>query len=428
MLIPSLILFFLFLLLSAFFSSSETAFITTNPVKLDYLERKGSRRAPLVKKLLGRVDNLLATILVGNTLVNTAAASVATFLFVSFMPENKDRAVLLATVVTTFLILIFSEITPKTYAAHNPIKLSLIFVRPIRFFILVLFPVVKVFTFLTGLVFPSQKRRGVLSRTLSEEEIKVLFAMGVRGMSALRKRMISGVLDFGSRPIREIMIPRPQVKAVEVSSTPRQMLELIQAEGFSRFPVYRGQLDNIEGIIHAKDVIPYLIDNKEINIGSLLRDPLFVPEFVAIEKVMLLMQQQATHMIFVVDEFGNMEGIVTLEDIIEEIVGEIQDEYDEEAVKLIVEENDGVFVVKGNTSVKELNRRIPVVLPEKGEYTTVAGFFLDEFGHIPQEGEKLEYRGHTFVVVKMKKRHIDSIRIYVSSNNGVPGIETHRKE
>lgn len=140
------------------------------------------------------------------------------------------------------------------------------------------------------------------------------------------------------------------------------------------------------------------------------------------------MQQQATHMIFVVDEFGNMEGIVTLEDIIEEIVGEIQDEYDEEAVKLIIKENDGVFVVKGNASVKELNRRIPVFLPEKGEYTTVAGFFLDEFGHIPKEGEKLGYRGHTFVVVKMKKRHIDSIRIYVSSDNGEPGSETHRKE
>jgi len=428
MLIPSLTLFFLFLLLSAFFSSSETAFITSNQVKLDYLEREGSRRAHLVKKLLGRVDNLLATILVGNTLVNTAAASVATFLFVSFMPENKDRAVLLATVVTTFLILIFSEITPKTYAAHNPVKLSMIFVRPIQFFVFVLFPVVKVFTFLIGLIFPSQKKRGVLSRTLSEEEIKVLFAMGVQGMSALRKRMISGILDFGSRPIREIMVPRPKVKAVEVDSTPRQILELFQIESFSRFPVYRGQLDNIEGIIHAKDVIPYLIDNKEINMESLLRNPLFVPESVSIEKVMLLMQERATHMIFVVDEFGNMEGIVTLEDIIEEIVGEIQDEYDEEAVKLIVQESDRIFVVKGNTPIKELNQRIPVVLPVKGEYTTVAGFFLDEFGRIPQEGEKLEYGGHTFVVAKMKKRHIDSIRIDVSSDHKELGNETHREE
>jgi putative hemolysin len=428
MLIPSLILFFLFLLLSAFFSSSETAFIASNPVKLDYLEREGSKRAHFVKKLLGRVDNLLATILVGNTLVNTAAASVATYLFVSYMPENTDKAVLLATVVTTFLILIFSEITPKTYAAHNPVKLSMVFVRPVQFFVLVLFPVVKVFTLLTGLVFPSQKKRGVLSRTLSEEEIKVLFAMGVRGMSALRKRMISGVLDFGSRPIREIMVPRPNVKAIEIGSTPQQMLDLLQAESFSRFPVYRDQLDNIEGIIHAKEVIPYLIENKDITIESVLRDPLFVPESVSIEKVMLMMQERATHMIFVVDEFGNMEGIVTLEDIIEEIVGEIQDEYDEEAVKLIVKEDEGIFVVKGNTPIKELNQRIPVVLPVKGEYTTVAGFFLDEFGRIPREGEKLEYRGHTFFVAKMKKRHIDCIRITVFSDQKGPANEAHREE
>jgi putative hemolysin len=428
MLIPSLILFFLFLLLSAFFSSSETAFIASNPVKLDYLERKGSRRAQHVRKLLGRVDNLLATILVGNTLVNTAAASVATFIFVSFMPERKDQAVLLATVVTTFLLLIFSEISPKTYAAHNPVKLSILFVRPIRFFIILLFPVVKVFTLLAGVVFPSQKKRSVLSRTLSEEEIKILFTMSVQGMSALRKRMISGVLDFGSRPIREIMVPRPKVKAVEIGSTPQQMLEQIRTEGFSRFPVYRGRLDNIEGIIHAKDIIPYLIDNNEISIETLLRDPLFVPESVPIEKVMLLMQERATHMIFVVDEFGNMEGIVTLEDIIEEIVGEIQDEYDEEAVKLIIQENDNVFVVKGNTPVKEVNQRIPVVLPLKGEYTTVAGFFLDEFGQIPQEGEKLKFEGHTFIVTKMKKRHIDSIKIYVSPDTGEPANETHSKE
>ena len=224
------------------------------------------------------------------------------------------------------------------------------------------------------------------------------------------------------------MVPRPNVKAIEIGSTSQQMLDLLQAESFSRFPVYRGQLDNIEGIIHAKDVIPYLIENKDITIESLLRDPLFIPESVSIEKVMLMMQERATHMIFVVDEFGNMEGIVTLEDIIEEIVGEIQDEYDEQAVKLIVREDEGVFVVKGNTPIKELNQRIPVVLPVKGEYTTVAGFFLDEFGRIPEEGEKLEHGGHTFTVAKMKKRHIDSIRIVVLPNLGESDSETHRKE
>ncbi len=409
--LPALFLFILFLLLSAFFSSSETAFVAANPYRIEYLEKKGSKRAKLVQRLLGRVDSLLATILVGNTLVNTAAASVATFLFVSFMPHNKDRAVFLATIVTTFLILIFSEITPKTYATHNPVRLSMAFVRPVRFFIIMFYPFVKIFTFITSLVFPAQKRSEGLLRRLDEEEIKILFAMGVKGMSTLRKKMITGALDFGSRPIREIMVPRPQVKAIEVESSPKEILELFREAGFSRFPVFKGQLDNIEGIIHAKDIIPFLIDNKEIKISSLLRNPIFVPESVPIERVLRMMQENAAHLIFVVDEFGNMEGIVTLEDIIEEIVGDIRDEYDPEHEKNIVQEETNLFMVKGNTPVKEVNQRLHLDIPA-GEYTTIAGFFLDEFGQLPQEADELEHAGHRFVVLRMKQQQIEILRIH----------------
>jgi len=157
MLLPALILFFLFLLLSAFFSSSETAFVSSSPYKLDYLEKKGSRKAGLIQKMLKRADNLLATILIGNTLVNTAAASVATFIFVSFIPD-KNQAVIWATLVTTFLILLLSEITPKTYAAYNPLKISLLFARPIRIFIFLFYPLVQFFTFLSRMFFPSSKK------------------------------------------------------------------------------------------------------------------------------------------------------------------------------------------------------------------------------------------------------------------------------
>jgi putative hemolysin len=326
------------------------------------------------------------------------------------MPHNKDRAVFFATIVTTFLILVFSEITPKTYATHNPVQLSTAFVRPVRFFIVLFYPLVKIFTFITRIVFPEQKRSGGLSRTLDEEEIKVLFAMGVKGMSTLRKKMIAGALDFGSRPIREIMVPRPQVKAIEIDSPPEIFLTLFREAGFSRFPVFRGRLDNIEGIIHAKDIIPYLIDNKKIKISSLLRDPLFVPESVPIERVLLMMQEKAAHLVFVVDEFGNMEGIVTLEDIIEEIVGEIRDEYDPEHQKLIVQEEANQFLVLGHTPVKEVNQRLHLDIPV-GEYTTIAGFFLDEFGQIPQEGDELEFGRHRFVVKRMRKQQIEILRM-----------------
>jgi len=428
MLFPALILLFLFLLLSAFFSSSETAFIASSPFKIEFLEKKGSRRAKLVQKMLARVDSLLATILIGNTLVNTAAASVATFIFVSFIPD-KNQAVLFATIITTFMILIFSEITPKTYAAHNPIKVSFLFVHIIRFFIIVFYPLVKFFTFISRMIFPSSQRKMLgLSHTLNEEEIKVLLAMGIKGMSSLRKRMISGVLDIGSRSVREIMVPRPQVKAIEIGASLDQILELILTEGFSRFPVYRGQMDNIEGLIHAKDIIPYIVDNKELNIYTLLRKPFFVPESASLEKVLLQMQETANHLVFVVDEFGNMEGIVTLEDIIEEIVGEIQDEYDVKAEECFSQIEENVYVVRGNASIKDVNQRISIDLPEKGEYTTLAGFFLNEFGRIPKEGDILEFRGHKFVVEKMSKRRINLFRVMLNRSGEEVEDESHRQE
>ena len=411
MLLPALFLFLLFLLLSAFFSSAETAFIATNPYKIDYLEKSGSKSARLFKKLMGRVDNLLATILIGNTLVNTAAASVATFVFVSFIPDKK-QAVILATVVTTVSILLISEISPKTYAAHNPIKLSLLFVRPIKFFVHLFYPLVKAFTLLNRLIFPSSRKKMLgLSKTFNEEEVRVLFAMGIKGMSSLRRKMIFGVLDIGSRPVREIMIPRPQVKAIEIGASLDQILQLVRSAGFSRFPVYKGRLDNIEGVIHAKDVILYLVENKTFRLNKVLRRPFFIPEFAPIEKVLIQMQKTANHLMFVVDEFGNMEGIVTLEDIIEEIIGEIQDEYDPKAEESIIRVDKNLFIIKGNASIKDIIQEISLPIPLKEEYMTLAGFFLNEFGKIPQEGDVLEFDGYEFVVEKMDKRHISLIRV-----------------
>jgi len=413
MLFPSLILFLFFIFLSAFFSSSETAFIASSPYKLDYHEKRGLKRAKLVKKLLAKVDTLLATILIGNTLVNTAAASVATFVFVSFIP-NKNQAVLLATLTTTFLILILAEITPKTYAAYNPLKASFLFAHPVRIFMIIFYPLVKFFTFISSLFFGSLKKKTEeLPNALNEDEIKVLLTTGriKEGMSSLRRKMISGVLDMSSRTVKEIMIPRPQVKAIEISLSFEQILDIVLSVEFSRLPVYKGRLDNIEGLIHTRDIIPYLIDKKKVNIYDILRKPFFIPESASVEKVLLQMQENTVHLAFVVDEFGNMEGIVTLEDIIEEIVGEIQDEYDTKVEAWLKRAGKNDYLVKGNVSIKDINQRLPLELPENVEYTTLAGFFLYEFGKIPHEKNVLEYKGQKFIVERMNKRHINMIRV-----------------
>jgi putative hemolysin len=191
--------------------------------------------------------------------------------------------------------------------------------------------------------------------------------------------------------------------------------------------VYKGRLDNIEGLVHVKDIIPYLVDNKEFNVTKIIRKPFFVPELASLENVLLQMQETANHLVFVVDEFGNMEGIVTLEDIIEEIVGEIQDEYDPKDEWFSqVEEN--VYVVKGRVSIKDVNQRLLLELPEKREYTTLAGFFLYEFGKIPQKGEILDYERYRFVVEKMSKRHISLLRIIIEQKNEEEADENHRQE
>lgn len=425
MLISAFLLFFFFLALSAFFSSSETAFIATNPYKLDYLQQRGSRTARLIAKMVERIDQLLATILIGNTLVNTAAASVATFIFVSLMPEQKNQAVLWATLTTTIFILFFSELTPKTYATYHPLALTRYFARPIRFFMYLFYPFVQFFTLLNRLLFPTSRPHE--NREMSPEEIKILLASGVTGLSTWRKKMVTEALDIGRRHVREIMVPRPQVKAVEVEAPLEEWIKVIE-EGYSRLPVYEGRMDNILGTVHVKDLISWLIKGKTPPLRELLRPPYFIPESATLENALRQMQRTKNHLVYIVDEYGNLEGIVTLEDIIEEIVGEIQDEYDRDLETLIKEEQPGVFIVRGQTPIKELKQRINIELPSKGDFTTAAGLFLSEFGQIPQEGDEISCGGFRLVILKMSGRRIQLLRFEKESRKIKSPDESNRHQ
>ena len=413
MLLAGILLFFLCLILSAFFSSSETAFIAVNPYSLEYRERQGSRSAALARRIRARTNDLLATILIGNTLVNAAAASIATSIFVSVLPDHRrSRAVLYATAATTLLLLVFGEINPKTFAAHNAVRTVSLFSYPIRGVMFLFGPLVKVFSFFTGLLMPSSRTpQAGPARSLNEEETKIALHAGARGLSVLRRRIVSGALDIGSRPVKEIMVPRPEVKAIEIEAGRGEVLETFRSSGYSRYPVYRGRLDNIEGVVHGKDIIVYLIDNKEFNIKDVLRKPFFVPEYASLEKVLLQMQEKAVHMALVVDEFGNVDGLVTLEDIIEEIVGDIQDEHDGQSEDWFSRLEGGRFRIAGSAPVKDVNKLVPLSIPEKKDYTTLAGFFLSEFGRLPREKDSFEFGGFRLTVEKMSKRHISLIEV-----------------
>jgi putative hemolysin len=413
MVLTGILVFVLCLVLSAFFSSSETAFIAVNPYSLEYREKKGSKRAALARKIVARTNDLLATILIANTLVNAAAASIATSLFVSALPaEHRNRAVVYATVATTLLLLIFAEINPKTFAAHNSLRTATAFAYPVRGAMFLLSPLVKLFSIFTGLLMPSSKGgRDGSFRSLNEDEIRIALHAGARGLSSLRRRIVSGALDIGSRPVKEVMIPRPEIKAIEIESRRDDVLDTIRSAGYSRYPVYRGRLDTIEGIIHSKDIIGYLIDNKDFSIKDILRKPFFVPELASLEKVLLQMQEKAVHMALVVDEFGNVDGLVTLEDIIEEIVGEIQDEHDGQTEDWYTRLEGGRLLIAATAPVKEVNTLVALRIPEKKDYTTLAGFFLYEFGRLPREKDSLVFGGFKLTVEKMGKRRIAFVEV-----------------
>ncbi len=407
--VAAIVLFAVFLALSAFFSSSETAFVAVSPYRLEYLEKTGSKRARLARRVLERLNDLLATILIGNTLANVAAASVATSLVASLV-RNPNTSVAVATIGTTLLILFFAEMNPKSYAARHPARTVLLFVRPIRVLMALLFPAAKAFTFLTGLVQPSSRRRAARP-PLEDEEIRILLRSNAPALSALRRKIVTGAFEIGRRPVKEVMVPRPLVRGIEIESSLDEVLETLRAAGYSRYPVYRGRLDNVEGLLHVQDLVPFLIDRTGFHLSRVIRPPIFVPELASQEKALQQMQEKAVHLAMVVDEFGNLEGVVSLEDVIEEIVGEIRDEHDAAQEDWLTPAGARAVLVKGSAPVSAVNERMNLDLPERSDYTTVAGFFLDEFGRIPREQDHLEYHGARFTVEKMSKRRIHLLRI-----------------
>ena len=306
MILTSILLFIFFVLLSAFFASTETAFIAVKPHTIDYLEKKGSPGAARVKRILNRLDDFLGTVLVGNTLVNAAVAALATSLTSSLVP-NKNTAVLLATVGTTIILLLFGEINPKILATRHSTRWAMIISPAVRTLIAVFSPFVKIFMFPSRLFFRSGKHVSAgLSRDRAEEETRALLHSGIKGLPEHRRTMITEIFNLADRPVREIMIPRPRIKAIEASATRDQILETVVSEGFSRYPVFRGRLDHIEGLIYSKDLFRYLAADRPFELSAILRKPFFVPESAPLEKVLLQMQAKAVQMALVVDEFGNM--------------------------------------------------------------------------------------------------------------------------
>jgi len=402
------ILFFL----SAFFSGSETALMAIDRLRVKYLVQKKRRGAEKLEEVLEKPDRVLSAILVGNNVVNIAISVLATGLFVHYFGVAQGEWMTI--LVLTPMLLLFAEVTPKAFAAQYPERLSFLVLRPIRFFITLLAPLVWLITgftrLMTRLIAPREEPRPIIS----EDEIRALISVGEQtGVVAKdKRRMLHGVFELSQTRVRDLMVPRTEVVGIEVNSGFEEVLHLVQEAHHSRFPVYQENLDNVVGIIHSKDVLCYVGRSSEFSLRDIARPPYFVPESKRVETLLQAFRKKHIHLAVVVDEYGGVEGIVTLEDIFEEIVGDIQDEYDTDEV-LVKELGPGHFWVDGSISLRTINRKYGLQLSEE-HATTLAGFLLRLMGTIPKEGDSCQWEGTVFTVRRVVDRRVEEVEMLLA--------------
>jgi len=410
-LILYLVLFFICLLLSAFFSSSETAFVSLQRIRVEHLVETKVRGARRVARMIERPERLLSTILLGNNFVNTAAAALATAIAVSIW---GNQGILIATIVVTILLLVFCETTPKTIATHHAEKLSLVLARPIESLSWLLTPFVVALSWIASGLGKLVGGEPVPRSLVSEEEIRTMISVGHKEGTVEEEEaeMLHKVFDFGDRPVHEVMVPRPEVVSIEQGSTVADFFSLYAESPLARFPVYQENMDNVVGILSIKDVLMAQAKGaitNESTIDDLVRPAYFTPETKRINKLFVEMRDKNYRMAVVVDEYGGTAGVVSLSRLVEEIVGPVGDELAaaEKDYEVI---NEYTFQIDGGMRIEEINDEMGLGLPE-GDYETVAGFVLDLLGHIPKPNEQLRYKGLKLVITEMRGMKIEKILI-----------------
>jgi putative hemolysin len=401
--------------LSAFFASAEIAFFFLQRVKVEHMASTGVRGAARVSRMLDRPDRLLSIILLGNNLVNTGAAALATALIVSIWRNHgwqEEGGILVATIAVTIILLIFGETIPKTIAIRHTERLSILFARPIEWLLWILIPFVVALSWIASGLSKLLGGTPVPRSLASEEEIRNMITVGHREgtVEESEARMLHKVFDFGDRRVREVMVPRPEVVAIEQGSKVAEFLSLYAQFPRSRFPVFNENMDNVVGILAIKDALMAQAKgaiDRQSPIDELLRPAYFTPETKLISELFNEMRDSNFRMAVVVDEFGGTAGIVMLSRLVEEIVGEVGDEL--AAVEKDYEALDAyTFEIDGGMRIEEANEEMGLELPE-GEYETVAGFVLNLLRRIPGLNEQIVYKDMKLVVSEMRGVKIEKI-------------------
>lgn len=412
--VTQLLILVLLLLLSGFFSSAETALTTVNKLRIRSLAEEGSKAAQTVMKLTENPSKMLSAILIGNNIVNLSASSLATVLATEHF---GSAAVGVVTGVLTLLILIFGEITPKSLATVYSEKLALCYANIVYFLTQLLTPIIFVINKISfGLLIILRIDPNAKKSAITENELRTIVDVsheeGV--IESEERRMITNVVDFGDSLAKDVMVPRIDMEFAHVDLSFDELVEAFEKHKYTRMPVYNKTRDDIIGIINLKDVFFYHGNKEKFKIQDIIREPYFTYEFKKTSELLIEMRKTSLSIAIVLDEYGATAGLITLEDLLEEIVGEIRDEYDEDEEDSIKQINNNEYLVDGNTKLEDINEAFNLKL-ESDDYDSIAGHIINLLDHLPDEGESVTVDHVTFTVKTVEKNRIDKIHILVQS-------------
>lgn len=414
------------LIFSGLFSSAETSLTTVSLYKMKALAEEGDRRAAMVLKLMEKPGKVLSAILIGNNIVNISASSIATVLATNLF---GSAAVGVATGILTVLVLLFGEITPKNLATVYNEKFALFYAMPIKVLSVILTPVIWLLDMLCNFIYWILRvDKSAMNKQMTESELRTIVNVSHEDgvIEGDEKDMITNVVDFGDSIAKEVMIPRTDITMASVDATYEEVFALFMEEQFSRLPIYEENKENIVGILHMKDLFFYRevakTEGRPFQIRSVMREPYYTYEYQKTSRIMDEMRQNSVSITIVLDEYGTAAGMITLEDLLEEIVGEIRDEYDEYEEEIIKQIGENQYEVDGAAKIDDLNDALELELKSE-DYDSVGGYVIELLDHLPKAGEKVESQNVEIEVLEADKTRVERVRVTILK----PKTETEPK-
>lgn len=420
--VAQLITLIILIILSAFFSSAETAFTTVNKIRIRTFEEEGRPNAALIRKLTDDPQKMLSAILIGNNIVNLTASSLTTIMVTRItanlgLTSKSATAIGIATGILTLIILVFGEITPKSIATRSSERICFFYIKPIYWMTVIFTPLIFI---VNKISFGFMKLFGMRytgkERVMTENELLTIIDVsheeGV--LESEEKEMINNVVDFGDSLAKDIMVPRIDMVSVPSAISYDDLKKTFKRDMYSRLPVYEESKDNVVGIVTLKDFFNYEGTKEDFKLSDLLREPYFTYEYQKTSDLLIQMRENSINISIVLDEYGSTAGIITLEDLIEEIVGEIRDEYDDDEEDPIQKLSTSEYLVDGSTRLDDINEVFGCNI-ESDDYDSIAGHMINVLEHIPCEGEEITEDYIRFVIDKMDKNRIDKIHVYLTT-------------